>query len=99
MFAVVEFARLLAVAHESFANQLRQASQQLVDDRFAYTRHLTKFSHASDLHKRKYYFVFLNCFLRINSKIVSHRRTDLFSTDSDIDRATKNFRTVLLTFC
>ena len=31
---MVEFARLLALAHESFANQLRQAAQQLVDDRY-----------------------------------------------------------------
>jgi len=31
---VVEFARQLAQAHESFANQLRQAAHQLVDDRY-----------------------------------------------------------------
>jgi len=31
---VVEFARQLALAHESFSNQLRQASQQLADDRY-----------------------------------------------------------------
>jgi len=31
---VVEFARCVSLAHESFANQLRQAAEQLADDRY-----------------------------------------------------------------
>jgi len=43
---VVEFARQLALAHELFADQLRQAAQQLADDRYA---NLTKRCHANNL--------------------------------------------------
>jgi len=43
---VVEFARQLALAHESFSNQLRQASQQLADDRYI---NVTKTCRTNDL--------------------------------------------------
>ena len=51
--SVVEFARQLAQAHESFANQLRQVAQQLVDDRLP-RFHLVVLTHQSACISRKH---------------------------------------------